>query len=69
MATQTRQWLVLARVATCVLVTPIGELRELETLSSMCIRKGRYSFMLASALLHVRGGVTLGSLSGTIVIF
>jgi kynurenine formamidase len=37
--------------------TPIGELWNLETLASVCRERGRWSFFLTSAPLHVYGGV------------
>ena len=47
--------------------TPIGEMWDLETLSEVCRQKGRYTFFLTSAPLHVRGGI--GSPPGAIAIF
>jgi hypothetical protein len=37
--------------------TPIGEMWDLETLSKVCEKEGRWSFFLTSAPLHVKGGV------------
>lgn len=37
--------------------TPIGELWDLERLSGVCAAEGRWSFLLTSAPLHVKGGV------------
>jgi hypothetical protein len=47
--------------------TPIGEMWDLERLSDVCRRKGRHTFLLTSAPLHVKGGV--GSPPGAIAIF
>jgi len=47
--------------------TPIGEMWDLETLSKVCEKNGRWSFFLTSAPLHVKGGV--GSPPGAIAIF
>lgn len=47
--------------------TPIGEMWDLEALSKVCEKEGRWSFFLTSAPLHVRGGV--GSPPGVISIF
>ncbi|KAF7197789.1 hypothetical protein HII31_00878 [Pseudocercospora fuligena] len=47
--------------------TPIGELWNLEELSKMCEKEGRWTFFLTSAHLHIRGGV--GSPPGAIAIF
>ncbi|KAL1306058.1 hypothetical protein AAFC00_004184 [Neodothiora populina] len=47
--------------------TPIGEMWDLETLSQVCEKEGRWSFFLTSAPLHVKGGV--GSPPGAIAIF
>ncbi|KAI7089324.1 hypothetical protein KC356_g2534 [Hortaea werneckii] len=46
--------------------TPIGELWNLEELSKVCAREGRWTFFLTSAPLNVRGGV--GSPPGAIAI-
>lgn len=45
---------------------PIGEMWDLEKLSEMCKERGRYSFFLTSAPLHVKGGI--GSPPGAIAI-
>lgn len=37
--------------------TPIGELWDLEALSTQCSNLGRWSFFLTSAPLNVRGGI------------
>lgn len=37
--------------------TPIGEMWDLETLSKVCEKEGRWTFFLTSAPLHVKGGV------------
>lgn len=37
--------------------TPIGEMWDLESLARACEREGRWSFLLTSAPLHVKGGV------------
>lgn len=47
--------------------TPIGEMWDLEKLSEVCKQKGRYTFFLTSAPLHVKGGI--GSPPGAIAIF
>nr|OQO26068.1 hypothetical protein B0A51_07000 [Rachicladosporium sp. CCFEE 5018] len=47
--------------------TPIGEMWDLEALSKVCEREGRWSFFLTSAPLHVKGGI--GSPPGAIAIF
>ncbi|CAG8418414.1 unnamed protein product [Penicillium salamii] len=41
----------------CQWGTPIGELWNLEQLSQVCYRQGRWSFFLTSAPLNVQGGV------------
>lgn len=47
--------------------TPIGEMWDLETLSKVCEKEGRWSFFLTSAPLNVKGGV--GSPPGAIAVF
>ncbi|KAJ9667946.1 hypothetical protein H2201_001751 [Coniosporium apollinis] len=47
--------------------TPIGEMWDLEELSKVCEKNGRWSFFLTSAPLHVKGGV--GSPPGAIAVF
>ncbi|KAJ0418827.1 hypothetical protein BJY00DRAFT_287107 [Aspergillus carlsbadensis] len=47
--------------------TPLGEMWDLEGLSTECANQARWSFFLTSAPLHVRGGV--GSPPGAIAIF
>ncbi|KAF2705963.1 hypothetical protein K504DRAFT_460041 [Pleomassaria siparia CBS 279.74] len=47
--------------------TPIGEMWNLEELSALCEKKGRWSFFLTSAPLHVKGGI--GSPPGAIALF
>ncbi|KAF2681787.1 hypothetical protein K458DRAFT_433559 [Lentithecium fluviatile CBS 122367] len=47
--------------------TPIGEMWDLEKLSQTCEQKGRHTFFLTSAPLHVKGGI--GSPPGAIAIF
>lgn len=37
--------------------TPVGELFDLEPLSQMCEKLGRYSFFITSAPLNVKGGI------------
>ena len=37
--------------------TPVGELFDLESLSRMCQKLGRYSFFVTSAPLNVMGGI------------
>lgn len=37
--------------------TPVGELFDLEALSQMCQKLGRYSFFVTSAPLNVKGGI------------
>lgn len=37
--------------------TPIGEMWDLEALSKVCEKEGRWTFFLTSAPLHVKGGV------------
>jgi len=47
--------------------TPIGEMWDLETLSKVCEKEGRWTFFLTSAPLNVKGGV--GSPPGAIAVF
>lgn len=47
--------------------TPIGEMWDLENLSQLCAQKGRWTFFLTSAPLHVKGGI--GSPPGAIAVF
>lgn len=47
--------------------TPLGEMWDLEGLSRECERHQRWTFMVTSAPLHVKGGV--GSPPGAIAIF
>lgn len=47
--------------------TPVGEMWNLEELSKVCEREGRWTFFLTSAPLHVKGGI--GSPPGVIAIF
>ena len=47
--------------------TPSGELWDLENLSKVCEREGRWTFFLTRAPLHIKGGV--GSPPGAIAIF
>lgn len=46
--------------------TPIGEMWDLESLSEKCKQRGKYTFFLTSAPLHVKGGI--GSPPGAIAI-
>ena len=41
--------------------TPVGELFDLEPLSQMCQKLGRYSFFVTSAPLNVMGGIACTS--------
>ncbi|KAF2468745.1 uncharacterized protein BDR25DRAFT_335171 [Lindgomyces ingoldianus] len=47
--------------------TPIGEMWNLEKLSKICEQKGRWTFFLTSAPLHIMGGI--GSPPGAIAVF
>ncbi|KAF1957886.1 hypothetical protein CC80DRAFT_491225 [Byssothecium circinans] len=47
--------------------TPIGEMWDLEKLSEKCEEKGKYTFFLTSAPLHIKGGI--GSPPGAIAVF
>ncbi|BCS28592.1 uncharacterized protein APUU_70162A [Aspergillus puulaauensis] len=50
----------------CQWGTPIGELWDLERLSEQCAVLGKWSFLLTSAPLHIKGGV--GSPPGAIAV-